>query len=251
MLIRSIVLILSFLLCQNLYGAGPACFNYKSLEHVGPAACANRTLLNYNHALIAAQNVAIPVLAHGAYQLGVSNIRLLAMPTAWQHGVFALVGGGLNILEACLMAVEREGIGITVDFQHRWVINAIVAGIPLAVIGAAFPCGPAAMIDYLNRALAGGGYRPVILATTLYRLRHNLPPNYLALAVGGAADTVLIHIQEPRRVSKNGKELSYNAIPNIPGYFTLKDMIDAQFNMLALPLPHSAHILSADLLQLN
>lgn len=251
MVMRCIILIFSLLMCQNLYAAGPPCFNYESSEHDGPPPGTNRALLNYNHALTAAQNMAIPVLAPGAYQLGVSKIRLLMMATPWQHGVFGLAGGGLNLLEACLMVVEREGIGITVNFQHRWVIDAIIAGFPLAAIGAAFPGGPAAMMQYLNRALVGGGYRPVLLATTLYRMRHNGPPNFIGLAAGGAADTVLVHTHEPRRVSKNGKELSYNSIQNIPAYYTLKNIIDVQYFLYGQPPPHSATILSADFLQLN
>lgn len=250
---RLICFTIILVFCQSLYAAGPACFNYETYEHQGGAAPgANRALVTYDHAQIAARDAAIPPLAPGAYQMGVSKRRWLGVaPTAWEHNVFVLAGGPLNYQEACLMVLERQGIGITVNFQHPNIINAIAAGFPLPVVAAFFGMGVPALTQYLNHALGGGGYRSTLLATALYRLRHNVPPNFIILAVGGNADTVLVHIHEPRRVSKNGKELSYNSIPNMAAYFSIKDIIDAPFNGLGIATPDSSTVLSANLLQLN
>ncbi|MBW8309338.1 MAG: hypothetical protein K0M45_06855 [Candidatus Paracaedibacteraceae bacterium] len=252
-LVRFIVSILSLIIWNELQAAGPVCLNYEIYEHQNlvPAAPPNRALANYNHALIIIRNLAIPALAPAAFQLGVSKIRVLgAMPTAWQNGLIAL-GVALNYQEACLMAQERQNIGIDVRFQHPNEIAAIAAGFGIPAVAAAFGWTVPNLTRYLNRSLGGGGYRSTLLATALYRLRHNPPPNFINLLAGGSADTIMIHIHEPRRVSKNAKELSYNSILNTPGYFSLKDEIDGQFNFLLLPVPDSGTILVADQLQLN
>ena len=108
--------------------------------------------------------------------------------------------------------------------------------------------GVPALQQYINRSLSGGGYSPS-LATTLFRLRHNIPPNFVFLAAGGNADSVLIHIHQQVRSSKNVKELSHNSILNIPAYVSEKDIIDNQFNLFGVAVPDSATILSADFLQ--
>lgn len=201
--------------------------------------------------MIVARNAAIPLLAPGAFQLGVSKARLLGgVPAGWEHALIGL-GAPLNYQEACLMAQERQNIGITVNFRHPIEIAAISAGFGIPAVAAAFGWTIPGLTTYFNRALGGGGYRPTLLATALYRFRHNPPPNFVNLLAGGRADTIMIHIHVPRRVSKNAKELSYNAILNTLGYFSIKDAINAQFNFLLLPAPDSGTILVADQLQLN
>jgi hypothetical protein len=117
---------------------------------------------------------------------------------------------------------------------------------------------PANVLAYANRALRSGGYLTPF-ATTLYRLRNNLmPPNFVnaGFPAGQMADCVIIQIHDPRRVSKNIKELSFNSIlnPALPGmvpYVSVKDMIDAQFIGVGAPTPHCGTIVSSDFLQMN
>ncbi len=250
MFIRFLYFLLSLLACQNIYAAGPACFNYETYEHQGPAAGANNALLNYDHAMIAVRNIAIPVLAPGALQPQISLFDVVA-GGPWDHTISPNLGGGLTYQEACMMALERQGIGITVRFQHFASIQAIALGTPLPMVAMGFPGGLVGLTQYLDNALGGGGYRPTVLAVALYRLRNNLPyPNFVALPMG-LADTVLIHFHSQIRVSKNVKELSYNSILNIAGYHSIKDIIDAIYNVIGLPPPHSATVLSSDNLQLH
>jgi hypothetical protein len=250
MLIRSVPFFVSFIICQSLFAAGPACFNYETYEHQGPAAGTNRALLNYDHALIALRNAAIAPLAPGAYQIQVSKRRVLA-GGLWVHALHALGGGPLNYQEAAFMTLERQlGTGIPVVFAFPAEIAAIAAGFPIPAVAAFFGWGVPVLTQYLNRSLGGGGYRNVVLAAALFRLRHNIPaPNYINIG-GFSADTVLIHIHDPNRVSKNVKDLSYNSL-NIPAYFTIKDTIDDVYNFLGIAPPHSATVLSSNFLQLN
>lgn len=237
------------LCAQNAFAMGPACFTYEAYEHQGALAGANNALLNYTYALISARNGIIPPLAIGGLQIQVSLLNAGAAGP-WNHNI-ALLGGGLTHQEACMIALERQGIGIRTRFQHPLRIQAVATGSTLLGASVGFPGGLAGFTLYLNRALGGGGYRPTVLAAALYRLRNNVPyPNFVALPVG-LADTVLIHIHNQVRVSKNAKELSYNSILNNPAYHSLKDIIDAHYNALGLPPPDSATVLSSDNLQLN
>ena len=248
MYVRVILVCLSFFICQNLYAAGPLCFNYETYEHQGPAAGTNQALLNYNHALIALRNAAIPALAPGAYQLQISKSRVAA-GVPWAHAIHPIPGGPLTYQEAAFMTIERQlGTGILVVFRHPPEIAAIAAGFPIGAVAFAFGWTVPNLTRYLNRSLSGGGYRNTVLAAALFRFRHNIPlPNYINLG-GHPADEVLIHIHDPHRVSKNVKDLSYNSL-NIPAYFTIKDTIDDMYIFLGIPVPHSATVLSANSLQ--
>lgn len=248
MLTRSTVFFLTILFYQNTYAAGPVCFNYETYGHQGAAAGANNALLNYGHAIIAARNLIIPALAPGALQPQISLFSVFA-GGPWDHTLIPNLGAGLTYQEACMMVLERQGIGIIVRFEHPASIQSVALGNPLAVAAAGFVGGVAGLTQYLDRALGGGGYRPTILAVALYRLRHTIPyPNFVALPVG-VADTVLVHFHNQIRTSKNVKELSYNSILNIVGYHSIKDIIDAIYNVIGLAPPHSATVLSSDNLQ--
>lgn len=253
--IRFILFLLSFPLCHNIYAAGPACFSYETYEHQGPAAGANNALLNYGHATIFARNVLIPPLAAGALQLQVS-LRDTAAGGVWDHTIIPHLGAGLTYAQACMMVLERQGLGIRVKFRHPAGIQTIALGGTMAAAAVAaavtgFIGGAAAFQQYLDRSLKGGGYRPTALAVALYHFRNNIPyPNFIALPVG-VADTVLIHFHNQIRVSKNLKELSYNSNLGIPGYFSIKDIIDAAYNAAGLLPPHSATVSSFDNLQPN
>lgn len=253
MLIRLIFVFLSFLIGQNLQAAAPQCFNYETYAHQGPAAplAPNQSLLNYSLLEITARHAAIPVLAAGAHQVGISLMQHGVPPILWQHHLF-LLGAILNLQEACQMAVERQALGIIVDFEYPLIIAAIAAGAPPPL-----PHPPAGIPVYLNHALTGGGYL-ASHAAAIFRLRHNIPqPNFVNLVVpaGGApANCIVIHFHNDVRVSKNLKELSHNSLPSpLPaGYLTIKDMIENQFAALGLPGAYSsATIVSADFLQPN
>ncbi len=253
-----IFLLISFLMVQQLCAAGPAAFNYEMHEHQNlmPAGL-NRALVNYPHGVIVARNGAIPALGGGAHSVGISLMNALGpVPMAWQHAIQPL-GGVLTLQEACQMAIDRESLGIRVEFQdHNAVAFTAAFGIPAAAGMLGIPA--LNLTAYLQRALGGGGYLTPI-ATAIYRLRNNFPaPNFTAMAgmVPGNADTVMIHFHDTRRISKNIKELSYNSILNpavlgMPPYISLKDMIDAQYAFLGLPVPDSATTISADMLQLD
>lgn len=255
LLARLIVVIVSLLLGDTLQAAvGPQCFNCEVYEHSPPPPLPilNQSLLNYTPLEIRVRHAAIPVLAAGAYQLGISLMNHGLPPTPWNHAVFGL-GGPLNLQEACQMVVDREALGIQVNFQHPLAIAAIAAGAAPAAAAAIVGMAPALFNAYLNRALGGGGYSTP-QAVAIYRLRHNIPqPNFLLLPVGGAAahaNCVIIHFHNVMRVSKNLKELSYNSLvaPAV-GYVSIKDMINNQFIALGLPVPSSATVISADALQ--
>ncbi|AIK96398.1 hypothetical protein ID47_06090 [Candidatus Paracaedibacter acanthamoebae] len=256
---RLVFLFIGFLMVQQLFAAGPVCFNYEMHEHQNlmPVGL-NRALANYPHGTIVARNGIIPALGiGGAHSVGISLMNALGpLPMAWQHAV-PILGGALTLQEACQMAIDRESLGIRVEFQEPLALAFTAAGgIPFAAGILGIPVGN--LIAYLHRALGGGGYLTPI-ATGIYRLRHNFPPpNYLLLAgmIPAIADTVMIHFHDVRRISKNIKELSYNsilnpAIPGMPPYISLKDMIDAQYAVLGLPIPDSGTTISADMLQLD
>jgi hypothetical protein len=260
MLIHFVFFILNLMIYQSAFAAGAPCLNYETFKHPTlPVPAFNQALVNYNYAIIQAQNAVIPPLAVGAHQLGISLMRQggpAVIP--WQHVVFP-VGVALNLQEASLMAFDRQTIGITVRFQQPTIIMLLSAGMPIPGAGgiAAFlGIAPVNVTAYANHALRSGGYLTP-LATTLYRLRNIFPPPNFAVLIGpGApiADCVIIHIHDPRRVSKNIKELSFNSIlnPALPGilpYFSIKDMIDVQF--LPPNTPHSGTIVSSDFLQVN
>lgn len=239
---------LVFFACQNLYAAGPACFNYEVYEHevVGAAAPfpPNQALVNYDYATVHARNAVIPALAPGAYQIEVSLGQAAAPPAlpVWQNIPINL-GAALTLPESCMMALGRQNIGLKVSFQNLPLIAAVAAG------------GPVPPGGYVQRALTGGGYRTP-LATTTYRLRNNIPaPNFLFMAppVAAPANFVIVHIHNSVRVSKNLKELSHNSLYNpamgaVP-YVSVKSIIDDQFLMLGLAAPNSGTVVSSDCLQ--
>jgi len=251
--------ILSLFVCPTLYAAGAPSFNYEVHEHHGLVAPLglNRALVHYDYPQIVARNGVIPAVGPGAHQLGISLSMQLAGLQPWQHSLNMLCAP-LNLQEACQMAIDRQSIGITVRFEHPLLIALVAAGFPAGAV-AAFLGIPA---GYLNQALSGGGYLTP-MATTIYRFRHNLPhPNFAILPIPAPplpaviADSVIIHIHEPRRVSKNVKELSLNSTLNpglagMPPYISIKDMIDIQIVFLGVAPPDNATILSADFLQLN
>ena len=259
MWIRLICVLCGLLLGNQLQVAmGAARFNYEITEHedLGPPAL-NQSLLNYGYLEITGRHAAIPALAPGAYPLGLSLMSHGLPPIPWQHGVMALAGGPLTIQEACQMADTRQALGITVEFRHPLAIAAIALGLGVPAAAPLAGMAPAAFAVYLDHALRGGGYFAP-QATSLYRLRHNVPqPNFvwLMLPGGGAAasNCVIIHFHNITRISKNLKELSYNSrlAPGVGGlaYLSIKDMIDNQFAVFGLPAPSSATVVSAGFLQ--
>lgn len=255
MFIRSVLIALSFLPCQIAYAAGAACFNYETFAHpVPPPMGANQALIDYMYGTIQARSAAIPALAVGVHQIGVSLKSGVVPP--WNHNVFPLVGGALTLQEASLMARDRQNIGINIRFQQPNIIFLLAAGLPVPMVAAMLGIPVAAVANYANSALNRGGYLTP-LSTAIYRLRHNLiPPNFVAVPPGMIADRVILQIHIPVRASKNLKELSVNSIlaPALPGmapYVSVKDMIDVQFAVLGIPPPHSATIVSSDSLQPN
>ena len=150
-------------LCSLLLGyqlqevIGAARFNYEITEHedLGPPAL-SQSLLNYGYLEITGRHAAIPALAAGVYPLGVSLMHHGLPPIPWQHGVAALAGGPLTILEACVMVNDRQALGINVNFQHMAAVVAMAAGVPLAGAAALAGLPPAAFATYLNHALRGG-----------------------------------------------------------------------------------------------
>lgn len=256
MLIHLSVIIFSLCVGHTVQAAvGPQCFNYEAHDHRNLVPVLNQSLVNYDHLEINARHAAIPVLAAPPHSVGISLMHHGLPPILWQHGVFALVGGPLNWQQACQMAMNRRALGIRVKFQHPAAIAAVALGIPPAAAAPLAGMAPAAFLVYLNQALGGGGYLTP-QASALYRIRHNLPaPNFM-LIPGGAgvfANCVIIHFHGAMRVSKNLKELSYNArpAPAVGGlaYLSIKDRINIQFAAAGLPAPSSATIVSADFLQ--
>jgi hypothetical protein len=142
------------------------------------------------------------------------------------------------------MALERPRIGIPIEFNAPHLLVMIAAGAPL---------GPGEVAQ-VQRALRRGGYLTP-LAAAIYRLRRLVPfPNVAAIDGGGVANGVVMHFHLPIRVSKNVRELSINSLQNpaiagFPPYLSIKDSIDNQFVALGLPRPHSATIVSSDILQ--
>ena len=239
---------------QNAYSAGTPCFSYEIFEHrrrhPAPAPVLNHALRSYGPAEIKARNdgvgpvAQIPPLQPGNHQLGISLMRHPIAPGVplWRQDNVINVGPALAFAEASLMALERRTIGIEIRFERPNVILNLAAGIPIA---------PADQL-YAIRALMGGGYLNP-MSTTIFRLRHMMPPPIFRMPVpgGGFTDCAIIHVHNHRRVSKNLKELSFNSVTNpavdaVP-YMSVKDMIDGQF-----PAPlacHSATIVSSDSLQ--
>lgn len=238
-MVTKIFLLFSILLCQKLYAAGAACFNYETHEHQPPVAAmgANQALTHYDYGLIANRNGVIPILSlvPGVLQIGLS-LENTAAP-GWNHALLA-AGPLLNIQEACFMAIRRESIGITLDFQDLAAIIAVANG------GAVTP--------YVRKALVGGGYFRNPLAAAIYRLTF-MPPNFLNPLLPFIPDELILHFHIQKRVSKNLKELSFNATinPTFPGfsiYQSIKDTINLQYAPLGVS-PYSATIVSADQLQ--
>ena len=56
------------------------------------------------------------------------------------------------------MAIDRESIGIPVNFQHPVIIQALAAGIPVAAIAAGLGVAVLPVQQYVNHAFTGGGY---------------------------------------------------------------------------------------------
>lgn len=243
-------IILSFLLySQNICLAGQACFNYEVQEHQNLAQPVfNQALLHYTYPLIAARNGIIPALdGAGNHTIQISQLRPLG---EWQHNLTNL-GIGLTLQEGCQIALDREDIGIIVNFEHPNVINLVAAGNNPAAIAILTGVNVA---NYLPRALNNGGYLNP-LAAVIYRIRTNLPQvNFIGNPVQ-VVDAVILHIHLPRRVSKNMKELSFNSIlnPGAPGnvYMSIKNIINQQFTIQLLPVPHSGTVVSFDTIQLQ
>jgi len=259
LLIRLICVLCGFWLSHHLQAAvGPQSFNCEIYEHQNPVApVLHQAFINYGPLEIIGRHAAIPALAPGVYPLGVSLMSHGMPPLPWQHGVVALAGGPLTIQEACQMADTRQTLGINVKFRHPLAITAMALGLGVPAAAPLAGMAPAAFALYLNNALRGGGYLAP-QATSIYRLRHNMPqPNFLLLVLpgGGAApaNCVIIHFHNTVRISKNLKELSYNSLlaPGVGGlaYLSIKDMIDNQFLAIGLPAPSSATVVSADFLQ--
>lgn len=225
MLARLCSVLFAFLLIHNLQAAGPQCFNYELYEHRNPGPIAlNQSLINYGPLEIIGRHAAIPILgAAGAYPLGVSLMSHGMPPILWQHGVVPLVGGPLTAQQACRMAIDRQILGIDVNFRHQLAVASVAFGMPLPVAAGLAGMAPPAFLVYLNRALGGGGYF-AHQATAIFRLRNNLPqPNFLWLGgpgvVIGPANCVVLHFHNTTRISKNLKELSYNSFtaPGVGG----------------------------------
>lgn len=286
-----------FLIIQSLRAAGivhapaagphgPECFSYEVFSHQNPPPrTLNMALVSYGHEEITGRNAlinplprppaAVPILP---YDIGLSFMSHTFPPTLWQHANIPVPGGPLDFQEACQMVMERALIGVRTRFQHPEIIAFIAAGFPIAAIGGMVGMAPALIINYLQRALGGGGYL-VPLSAAIFRVRHNIPPLNFAHLVPAPPPApipgtynLITHIRnnEEIRVSKNLKELSYNSllafvipgVPAMPGlppalaglvppgpYVTIKDMINAQFIALGLPVPHSAMIVSSDFIQ--
>lgn len=255
------VFFVSVLFFQNTCAAeqaavGPQCFNYEAFEHAGHIG-ANNALTDYAYPRVYARH---QVMEQQQRWLQISKKRGAGQ---WLDTLVPLIGGLLNIQEACLLILERRLIEeITVVFRHPTVINDIAAGVPLNTIainfqqGAGFPGGVQRLTQYVHNALLGGGYTPNTLSALLYRLRHNLLGLNYTNVNGQNATEVLIHIRSLKRRSKNTKELSYNSLNrDIQGannnYNSIKNLIDTQYELLGIEIPHSATILSSRYLQVD
>ena len=253
MFFRLILMIISLWFSDNLQAAvGPQCFNYEVHAHRNLIPIPNQATRNYGEIEREARHAATPVLAAPPHAVGISLMRHGIPPVLWQHNILVLAGGPLNWQEACQTAISREPLGIQVQFQHQPAILAVSLGVPPAMAAPLAGMAPAAFIQYLTNALRGGGYLSP-QAAALYRIRNNFPqPVFTAMAgVALPPDCVVIHFRHNVRVSKNLKELSYNAClaPGGGGYLSIKDIIDNQFAVAVLPAPSSATIVSADFLQ--
>lgn len=237
---------------------GPQIFNYEVHAHQSLVPATNYATRNYGENEKEGRHAVIPPLTPHAHAVGISLMRHNPPLQLWQHEVSHLLGGPLNWQEACQMAIDRQAIGIQVNFQHQLAIAAMGAG---AGVHLAAPLAGMAAVDfvnYLQNALRGGGYYAP-QAAGLYRLRNNVPhPVFTVLAgVPNPPDCVILHFRNVMRVSKNLKELSHNAriVPPDGGgvvvYETIKNIINNQFFVLGLPEPSSATVVSADFLQPN
>lgn len=130
-------------------------------------------------------------------------------------------------------------------------------GAPLQEAAALARLPAQAFLNYLDKALTGGGYYSNE-AAAIYRIRNGpMEPNFIFLALQNGevvpANFVVVHFHLEKRVSKNLKELSYNCrlAPGVGDhvYVSLKDMINAQFLANDSPAPLSSTVTSAGRLQ--
>jgi len=167
----------------------------------------------------------------GTQKVRLCKGRLIIGPpnnVVWEDDQILHVNTRLGLQDAAIMALEREDLGIPINFAQEDVIQDIAVGNPVTHQEDA----------YARIALAGGGYFSPI-ACALYELRKNglLGQNSVLgnSPVVGAfiPDGIIVHIYKYKRVSKNMQELAYNSFLNYqPHYTSLNDYI------------HDAHIIS-------
>ncbi|MBM3469078.1 MAG: hypothetical protein FJX71_06585 [Alphaproteobacteria bacterium] len=270
-MIRSFIFfLLSLLFSQITTAMSASCFNYEILDHSNLAYAAllavpppphpvNQAMTNYGYGLILAQNIAIPPLRAGVpHQIGVSLRRQAAPALPWAH-VLIPAGGALTLQQACMMAINRQDIGITIKFANLPLITLLAQNTPLHAIAALLAMPVGNIVPESTNALRAGGYLTP-LAAALFNLRHAIGvPNFSIIAAPAGlnpfAQNVILHFHGSRRVSKNVKELSVNSVlnpaqPGLGPYVSLKDMINAQFvGPTNPPPPHSGTVITSDFLQ--
>ena len=238
--------------CLSIVLMGPDCFTFERFAHRPVPAFLNRSMILYGNMRNFARHEALVALSHDFdYTFSIDLLRGALPPIPWVGQVAVAGPPVLALRELCFAVIERQALGIRTTFRHPYAILWLGLGCPLDIVPGALFGGMvfAQRVAYLSRALAT--YRLPLLGL-MYRLRHTIPqPNFVTIPGGGniPANTVMVHIRTPERRSVNVKELSHNSLPAVPGYLTIKGMIDNQYALFGLPPPHSATTISSDRLQ--
>jgi hypothetical protein len=234
------LLVLAFFSHPSFCFAAAPLFSYETFAHGGALAAPpafNAALQNYVYGITQARAVALGAI--GA-EISAQNGPLGA---PWAHQNAGAIMAPLPLALAAQMVLNRQLLGIPVVFQHPAAIASTAAGLPLP---------PGIPANYVQNALAGGGYLMPLLGAI-----HNLQNAGLAgliapILAAGDQRHFILHLHLPTRISKNVKELAYNSLPGPLGgvgglYITLKQLIDNTYAAAGgLPPPDSATILSSD-----
>ena len=167
------------------------------------------------------------------------------LPLNWgQHDIHN-IPLTLTLRQAAQMSQDRRVLGLTTHFQRLSVIQSLAAGNPV----------PHNHVNYAFRALRSSGYFSRS-ASAIHNLRttglllNNCIDGIDVNNVGFETDSLIIHVCNERRESKNVKELSYNSLlDHSPNYRTLKDIINDAYQVVGLDPPESVSIISASTLQ--